>query len=149
MQTLKYELVIVGAALFALGAYVAMQSAVAAEPVPEPVAAFTARDFAAFDRNFVVDDQLCEVGLAEHRLCLTPSPVESRLKRGGVLDSDVPILAAEFRVIVETDLKVESLRTVRFGQTLALVEPETRTVRDIMRLNAADFGSSRSEPFAP
>ena len=47
---------------------------------------------------------------------------------------DVPLVAAEFRVIVETDLKDPALRTVRFGQTLALVDPETRVVVDQMRL---------------
>ncbi len=145
MQTLKLELVIMGAALFALGGYVAMQSAGATEPAIEPVAAFTARDFAAFDRNFEMAGTVCEVGLASQRLCLSPSPVEARLRFGEALEPDVPMLAAEFRVIVETDLKIETLRTLRFGQTLALVEADTRIVRDIMRLNATDFASSRPQ----
>lgn len=149
MQTLKYELFIVGAALFALGGYVAMQTAGAAQLEPEPVLSFTAGDYSAFDRDFSIGDQMCEVGLAAHRLCLAPSPIESRLRVGHVLEPEVPILAAEFRVIVETELKHESLRTVRFGQTLALIEPHSRTIRDLMRLNAADFASSREAPMTP
>lgn len=149
MQTLKIELVIVGAAVFALGAFAAMQRAGATQPLPEPVSTFTEEDFGAFDRNFVMDEKVCAVGLAAHRICLTPSPIESRLAIGLALEPDVPVLAAEFRVIVETDLKIETLRTVRFGRTLALIEPETREIRDIMRLDAASFALSRQPPMAP
>jgi len=58
---------------------------------------------------------------------------------------DVPLVAAEFRVIVETDLKDQSLRTVRFGQSLALVDPETREIVDLIRLSATDYASARPD----
>jgi hypothetical protein len=99
-----------------------------------PVRAFTEADYAVFDRGFILDSQPCMVGLERQNICFSPSPLEARIHTGAVVPLDVPLVAAEFRVIVETDLKDPALRTVRFGQTLALVDPETRVVVDQMRL---------------
>jgi hypothetical protein len=82
----------------------------------------------------LLDDTPCLVGIERHRICFTPSPLEARIAPGMTVPPDVPLVAAEFRVIVETDLKTADLRTVRFGQTLALVNPETREIVDLMRL---------------
>ena len=136
MQTLKIEMAIAGAALFALGAFIATRPSGADAAVIEPVAvrAFTEADYAAFDRGFMLDDSPCTVGIERHNICFTPSPLEARIGPGMIVPPDVPLVAAEFRVIVETDLKAADLRTVRFGQTLALVDPETREIVDLMRL---------------
>lgn len=137
MQTLKIEMAFAGAALFTLGAFFATRpSGAEAGPVDAaPVRAFTQTDFAVFDRGFMLADQPCQVGLEKQNLCFAPSPLETRIQPGAVVEPDVPLVAAEFRVIVETDLKDPGLRTVRFGQTLALVDPETRVIVDLMRLN--------------
>ena len=47
-------------------------------------------------------------------------------------------------MIVQTSLKDESLRTVRYGQTLVLLEPETRRVEDVLHLTAPDFVSAQN-----
>jgi hypothetical protein len=136
MQTLKIEMAIAGAALFALGAFFATRPSDAEAGVTEPVAvrAFTEADYAAFDRGFMIDETPCAVGMERYQICFTPSPQEARIAPGMIVPPDVPLVAAEFRVIVETDLKDPALRTVRFGQTLALVDPETREIVDLMRL---------------
>jgi len=137
MQTLKFEMAIAGAALFALGAFVATRptSAEAASVEPLPVRAFTQADFAAFDRGFVLGENPCTVGLERYKMCFSPAPIETRLERGMEIPEDVPLVAAEFRIIVVTVLKAADLQTVRFGQTLALVDPETRIVVDLLPLS--------------
>ena len=139
MQTLKIEMAIAGAALFALGAFVATRptSAEASAIEPKPVRAFTEADYAAFDRGFMLGENPCTVGLERYKMCFSPAPIEARLERGMQIPEEVPLVAAEFRIIVVTDLKAADLRTVRFGQTLALVDPQTRTVVDLLPLSAS------------
>ena len=136
MQTLKIEMAFAGAALFALGAFFGTRPSGAEAGTVEaaPVRAFTEADYAVFDRGFMLDNEPCTVGLERQNICFSSSPLEARIQTGAVVPLDVPLVAAEFRVIVETDLKDPALRTVRFGQTLALVDPETRVVVDLMRL---------------
>ncbi len=149
MQSLKIELAVAAAALFALGVFVATRPEAADAASSEPqLIAFTPADFAAFDRNFDIAGQPCAVGLAAHRLCFGVSPLEKTLRAGMILPADVPILAAEFRVIVVTDLKATHLRTVRFGQTLALIDPKTRQITDILHLTAPEYASAR-QPLPP
>jgi hypothetical protein len=136
MQTLKIEMAVAGAALFALGTFLGTRPSGAQAGTVEaaPVRAFTEADYAVFDRGFILDSQPCMVGLERQNICFSPSPLEARIHTGAVVPLDVPLVAAEFRVIVETDLKDPALRTVRFGQVLALVDPETRVVVDQMQL---------------
>jgi hypothetical protein len=146
--TLKYELGLFGAALFGLGVFIAMSGADAA---PAPLAAtdkFSRSDFMAFDRDFEISGEPCAIGFKTERLCFGRSPFEDALVPGTTLPPEVPLLAAEFRVIVETDLKAEHLNTVRFGQTLVLIDPKTRRIEDMLRLNAPDFESAR-QPASP
>ena len=144
MQTLKFEFAMMGAALLVLGAFAAWQGSRAAAPAAEAaVTHFTAADFRAFDRDFQMDGETCAVGFRAHRICFGTSPYEEALQRGASLPAYMPALSAEFRVIVETDLKAEGLQTVRFGRTLALVDPDTREVHDILRLDAPSFRMAR------
>ena len=143
MRTLKFEFAVIGATLFTLGAFYAWQNSKAETPSARPVEHFTMADFNAFDRDFQMDGETCEVGFSDHRICFGASPYEHDLKQGETLPAYMPALAAEFRVIVETDLKAGNLQTVRFGRTLALVDPETREVRDILRLDAPSFQVAR------
>lgn len=145
MKTLKFEMAIAGLALFALGAFVATRptSADAAAIEPAATRAFTEADFALFDRGFLLDDAPCAVGMERYKMCFTPSPLEARMHTGAIVAADVPLVTVEFRVIVETTLKEEPLQTVRFGQSLALVDPESRMVVDMIRLTAPDFARAR------
>lgn len=139
MQTLKFEMVMAGLAMFALGAFVATRPTEADAATTQPVAvrAFTDADYAVFDRGFMVDQTPCAVGFERYKICFGTSPLEPRMEPGMTVPPEIPLVAAEFRVIVETTLKDPSLRTVRFGQTLALVDPETRVIVDMLRLTPA------------
>jgi hypothetical protein len=148
MKSLKIEMAIAGAALFTLGAFVATRPTDAEASAAQPVAvrAFSAADFDAFDRGFSLGSATCEVGFAQHHICFTASPLEARMGPGMIVPPEVPLVSAEFRVVVETDLKDPALRTVRFGRSLALVDPESRRIVDLIRLTAPDFGSARPPP---
>ncbi|MEQ8300573.1 MAG: hypothetical protein RH945_08520, partial [Hyphomonas sp.] len=61
----------------------------------------------------------------------------------------IPDMGTNFRVIVETSLKEEQLRTVVYGQSLVLVEPGTRHVKDVLHLTAPDFVSAQSGQAQP
>lgn len=146
MQTLKLEMAVAGIALFALGVFIATRPDDAEASLQQPAGAraFSQADFEAFDRGFLIGETPCAVGLERFRLCFLPAPIEKKLEPGMVIPDHVPLVAAEFRVIVMTDLKDETLRTVRFGQTLALIEPESRTVVDMLRLSASQYREART-----
>jgi len=143
MKTLKIELAIAGAALFALGAFVATRPPEAEAVQASGLTQFTKADFAAFDRNFEMDGATCDVGLKRERLCFGRSPLETRLAPGMILPPEVPVMGAEFRVIVVTELKADTLRTIRFGRSLALVDPQSRQVQDVIVLTAPTFEKAR------
>lgn len=144
MKTLKIELAIAGAALFALGAFVATRPPEAEAVQTAGLTQFTKADFAAFDRDFYMDGGTCEVGLKRDRICFGGSPVEQILKPGVTLPHEIPMVGAEFRIIVVTELKADDLRTVRFGRSLALVNPQTRYVQDVIELSADRFDDARA-----
>lgn len=144
-MTLKTEIAIVALTLAGAAAYVYTQDVFA---VQTPVAAertstFTQADFTAFDRGFDVDGTVCAVGIAAQDYCFTPSPLEDRLQSGSVLDASIPVLSARYRVLAQLAPKVETLKTAQYGQTLVLIEPDTRMVRDVLILDAASFAEAR------
>lgn len=143
MKTFKLELAIAAAALFALGAFVATRPQAAEAVQSAGLTQFTKADYAAFDRDFDLRGNVCKVGLKRDRLCFGQSPVEAILVPGQVLAQDVPLTGAEFRIIVATDLKKDGLRTARFGRSLALVDPETRHIHDVLHLSAPSYDASR------
>lgn len=145
MKTLTIELVIAGAALFALGAFLATRPQTAEAVQTSALTQFTKADFAAFDRNFELEGSTCKVGLKRDRLCFGRSPVEDVLAPGMTLPPEVPMVGAEFRVIVVTELKAENLRTIRFGRSLALVDPQTRLVQDVISLSAPAYDQARPQ----
>lgn len=145
MKTLKIELAIAGAALFALGAFVATRPPAAEAVQASGLTQFTKADFAAFDRDFKIHGSACKVGLKRDQICFGGSPVEKMIAPGMTLPPEVPMVGAEFRVIVLTELKADNLRTVRFGRSLALVDPSTRHVQDVISLDAPDFDQARPQ----
>ena len=104
---------------------------------------FTKADFAGFDRDFEMDGGTCEVGLKRDRICFGGSPVETILQPGMTLPREIPMVGAEFRIIVVTELKDDTLRTVRFGRALALIDPKTRYVQDVIDLSADRYDEAR------
>lgn len=146
---LKIELACLGTALFAAGVFVATRPSEAGISRPDAVDHFTPRDYAIFDRDFSLRGEDCELGLKQARICLGNSPYEDKLSVGQILPLTVPAISAEFAIIVATDTKFTYLKTARFGHTLALFNPETRQIVDLLYLDADSYESARQAPFAP
>ena len=141
-MTLKLELAAIGATLLGAAGFWVVQQPMA-EPAPlERQAAFTVADYAAFDRNFRHGRETCAVGLERHRLCFQPSPLEGQLVEGEALADHVPLLPAEFPILVVTPTKTDEQQLVRFGRSLALIDPDTRVVEDVIRLEQANFADA-------
>lgn len=146
----KLEAGIVGAAALTLSVFLSVMLTRPAALRVQPLGHFIQADYDAFDRNFELAEGLpCEIGLAAQQICLHISPVERDIVRGERLPDYIPDPGTNFRVVVETRLKDERFRTVVYGQTLVLVDPRTRRVRDVLHLVAPDVVSSprgRVEP---
>ena len=112
--------------------------ALAAHSNPTPGASlakqFTAQDRAVFTHGFHTADGLCEVGYSQRDLCFEPSPLESRIVKGEPFPKDMYPLALEWRAALAMPRKAEHLKTIRIGQTVALVDRETGMVTDMIRL---------------
>ncbi len=146
---LRIELACLGTALFAAGVFVATRPSEAGTQRPDAVDHFTPNDYAIFDRDFSLRGEDCALGLKSARLCFGNSPYEDKLSVGQILPVSVPAISAEFAIIVATDTKLAHLKTVRFGHTLALFNPETRQIVDLLNLDAASYELARQTPLAP
>lgn len=146
----RLEAGIVGGAALALSVFLSVMMTLPRTSVVQPVDHFIQADYDAFDRNFELTNGLrCDVGLAAQKICLYKSPVERDIVRGERLPDYIPDLGTNFRVVLETSLKDEQFRTVVYGQTLVLLEPRSRMVKDVLRLTAPDIVSPRDGPVQP
>jgi hypothetical protein len=126
-----------GIAAVALG--VAVLWATQAEPVlkehvPKRLDHFSHADYLSFDRDFTSDGRHCDVGLRRKGICFGASPFEQALKPGADVPARLPDMPAEFSIILNTDLKAETLETWRVGRSLLLVRRGTRKIVDVMPL---------------
>lgn len=114
----------------------AMALAAHSNPTPGATLAkqFTAQDRAVFTHGFHTANGLCEVGYSQRDLCFEPSPLESRIVKGETFPKDMYPLALEWRAALAMPRKAEHLKTIRIGQTVALVDRETGMVTDMIRL---------------
>lgn len=114
------------------------------EPAPaaERVSAFSANDYAAFDRDFVVRGTPCAVGLKQRQMCFTPSPLQARIVEGEMIPSNMPLLAAEFPILVALPVKQETQKLLRYGPVLALINKDSRLVEDVLYLDATSFDNA-------
>lgn len=141
-MTIKIELAAIGATLLGAAGFWAVEQPLA-QPAPlERQANFSQADYTAFDRGFRHGREMCAVGLAKDRICFQPSPLEAQLAKGETLASHVPLLPAEFPILVATPAKAEHQQLVRFGRSLALIDPETRMVEDVIRLEQPNFADA-------
>lgn len=134
--------------LFPVGAVAAAALAVTLQPTlprPDvtPVDHFQEADFSIYDRDFRLKDRTCQVGIREHGICLNRSPLEEAIVPGMVLPVRYPATSAEFPIILKAPLKASNLQTVRFGHRIALIEPSTREVVDVMNLDAPSFAAAQ------
>lgn len=103
---------------------------------------FSQADYTAFDRNFEQDGRTCEVGMRDQGFCYGASHLEDRIIRGEPFPENMYPLAVEWRASLNMPQKPGSLKTVRIGQTLALMDRETRMVIDTMTLEATDYANA-------
>lgn len=132
---LSIDHILSAAAVFAIGGGALALSGYSTATATDIKTTFTASDEAVFDRNFQISDRTCEVGYAAQELCFERSPLENRI----VLDEPFPDnmypLALEWRANLALDRKAPELKTVRLGQTVFLMDRDTRLVVDKMSLS--------------
>ncbi|MEO9971122.1 MAG: hypothetical protein ABJG15_15095 [Hyphomonadaceae bacterium] len=112
----------------------------------ERASVFAAADYAAFDRDFVLDGDTCQVGLERRKMCFTASPLQTRIIEGRAIPTDIPVLAAEFPILVAQPVKAESQRLLRYGTVLALIDEDTRMVEDVLYIDASTFADAARQP---
>lgn len=95
---------------------------------------FTDQDYAAFNHSFKMGDSVCDVGVAKHKICFEASPLEARIVEGEAFPENMFPLALEWRADLEMPRKPNSLKTIRIGRTIALMDRDSRTIIDTMRL---------------
>jgi len=131
---LKLELGVLAAVLLGAGIFMMIAEPINTQHPLERVDNFSARDYAAFDRNFELNDETCSVGIARHRLCFTASPLQEQIKKGETIDGTIPLLAAEFPILVVTPPKAERQKLLRYGTKLVLLNEETRVIEDVIQI---------------
>ncbi|MEL7128182.1 MAG: hypothetical protein AAGK23_01410 [Pseudomonadota bacterium] len=141
-MTWKIELGACLATMAGAGAFVGIVNPLAPPSAIERTSSFTEGDFAAFDRNFRHGRETCAIGLEKQRLCFKPSPLEGYLIEGTHLAAHIPLMPAEFPVLVATNVSANGQKLARFGQSLALVDEETRMVVEVMRLDETSFADA-------
>jgi hypothetical protein len=107
---------------------------------------FTKSDEAVFDRGFQLADRACDVGYAAQKLCFEHSPLERRIVEGEPFPETVYPLALEWRANLALDRKVPELKTVRIGQTIALMDRDTRMVVDKLELAPVQQAETDATP---
>ena len=105
---------------------------------------FTVADYQAFDRDFEIAGDPCEIGLKDSDICLNAFESDHSLQIGEQIPENVLRLNAGMRILLALDSKNAELQTIRLGQTLALVDRETQIVADIMRLDAPTYADART-----
>ncbi|WP_300376552.1 hypothetical protein [Henriciella sp.] len=111
--------------------------ALTAQSTPDPVRlghTFTAADKAVFSNEFETAEGVCEIGYAPRNVCFEASHLETNIVKGEPFPSNMYPLALEWRARLALTRKSDGLKTVRIGQTLALIDRETNMVVDTMRL---------------
>lgn len=133
-MSLKLELASLAVIMFGASGFMLVAEPLEASGPLERSAAFSDQDYQAFDHGFTLGNKSCEVGIKQHKLCFNASPLEAELVTGEPLPSHMPVLSAEFPILVATPVKAEHQKLVRYGTTLALIHQETQIVEDVLYL---------------
>lgn len=142
-MALSFDYILAGVAAATIaGAGFALSAYSQPEKTTVPGDHFTRADYAAFDRGFEIDGEPCDVGLASRELCFDASPLEPRLVEGEPFPDDMYPLALEWRANLELQRKLDGVKTVRIGRTVALVDRDTHTIVDTMRLGAQTYAGA-------
>ena len=132
---MKSELGALVAVLLGAGAFMVIAEPMKPQAPLERASSFSQLDFEAFDRNFPIDGKACDVGIAKHKLCFQDSPLQTQLAKGQTLESHIPVMAAEFPILVAVPPKAKNQKLLRYGTMLALLNEETNIIEDLIRLD--------------
>ena len=132
---LSIDYILTGLAVAAIGGGALALSTYSHATTPAASTQFTAADEAVFDRNFQIADRSCDVGYAEQELCFERTPIEDRIVVGSAFPESMYPLALEWRAKLALDPKADSLKTVRIGQSVILMDRETQMVVDKIDLS--------------
>jgi len=141
-MSIKVEIgVAIATALIGMGVVHQTQPLEPQAPVERSIA-FSADDYAAFDRDFDAKGTPCAVGLERRKMCFTASPLQTRVIEGEPIPANMPLLAAEFPILVALPVKEESQKLLRYGTVLALIDKDTRMVEDILYIDADNYADA-------
>ena len=107
--------------------------------------AFTASDEAVFTGGFETSEGVCEIGYEPHDFCFEQSHLEERVVEGQPFPDNMYPLALEWRANLALSRKPDTLKTVRVGRTIALMDRETRMVVDTMRLGGSHMAENETQ----
>lgn len=107
-------------------------------------AKFTEADFNAFQRDFELSGDMCDVGLQAYNICLSDFEVKQHIVPGERFPENLPALGAGMRLLLAMDAKEQHLQTVQYGQTLVLIERSKKQVEDVLYLNAPTYADART-----
>ncbi|MGB3624644.1 MAG: hypothetical protein WA989_02380 [Henriciella sp.] len=145
-MTLNIDYLLAGVAVAVVGGGALTLAANSSSRSQDLETRFSEADFATFNRGFEVNDTVCEVGLAKHDLCFEPSPLSAQIERGEEFPEDMYPLALEWRAKLAMPRKPKSLKTIRIGRTIALMERDSETIIDTMRLGETTFVAANETP---
>lgn len=131
---LSIDYLLAGVAVAVIGGGAATLSAHSTPSTNDLETRFTEQDYAAFNHSFEMGDSVCDVGVAKHGICFEASPLEARIVEGEAFPANMYPLALEWRADLEMPRKPHSLKTIRIGRTIALMDRDSRMVIDTMRL---------------
>lgn len=133
-MAMKWEFGALGAVVLAASVFMLLAEPINGTPPLGRVDNFSKLDYDAFDRDFSADGEMCAVGLARQKLCFSESPLEKRIAMGEALEQNIPILVAEFPILVATPPKAAHQKLLRYGTTLVLINKDTQIVEDMLDL---------------
>ena len=125
-------------AISAVGALLIISEPLNAETSFERADNFSKLDYDVFDRDFKLGNIECSVGLVKHKMCFHESPLQSQIVEGEPLKQHIPVLAAEFPILVASPLKLQSQKLLRYGTRLVLIDENSQIVQDVLELSARD-----------
>ena len=134
---LKFELAALALVMMGAGTFMMIAEPINTQPPLERVDNFSDRDYAAFDRDFKINGEMCDVGIARNKLCFHTSPLQTQIAKGEPLNGRIPALAAEFPILVATPPKAKHQKLLRYGTTLVLINEDTRMIEDMIELGDA------------
>lgn len=146
MKQLNFHILFAALTAAALGGG-ALAMAAHSAPTPEPdgpVQTFTRSDRNTFS-SYETANGVCDAGFAPRDLCFSASPLEKRIVKGERFPEDMYALALEWRAKLALTRKTDGLKTVRIGQTIALMDRESRKIVDTMRLGGPPTAYAANE----